>query len=103
MATKITAEEHEEYKYECWIMSGGREKQEKEHKELAEVSMIIDLESKGYEILSKKMVRQCMAEYKTMEVVVRRGDNVKLLQWSTFNKGWMQVLPNNLGSSIFRA
>ena len=99
---KYTAAQNEEYKYEVWAMSGGRERGAVKHRALATAS-IATLEAAGYEILSKKEKRiGDFAEFNTMELVVRKGDSLLILEWNTFNEGWMKRNTDCGGSTIFR-
>lgn len=83
--------DNEEMKYLGWIAADGPAKAEEKNRLLAEES-IIELEAAGYKILSREMKRidRFCDEYNRMEIVVRKDDTLKILQWSTFNKGWMQ-------------
>lgn len=90
----------DEAQYIGWIMTEGPARAEARNKELAEAS-IIELENAGYKVLSREMKRGFMEEYNKMEIVVRKGDAVKILQWNSFNKGWMQRAETG-GSFIFK-
>jgi len=97
---KLTPEEIEECNYEWWLMTNGPQKAEIKQYNLAKKS-IKELEEKGYKILEENMVKKSFDDYKKMEIVVRKKDSVKLLQWNTFNEGWMEKYQDCSGSGIF--
>ena len=87
---EITEEDREAARYEIWLLNDGPSKMTAKHKELAEISMKEDLEANGFEILSKEITKPWMEDVSVYEVVVRKGDDLKILKWQTFNKGWME-------------
>ena len=92
-----SAAEREEAAYEMWVISGGRAARQQAELEAAHAA-IVDLERKGYRVLSKELVSD--VEFQVLEVVVRAGDELSILRWKPFNKGWMK---KGIGWSIFKA
>lgn len=91
--------EREEAAYELWVISGGRASRQQAELEAAHAS-IVDLENKGYLVLSKELRCDASDEFPVLEVVIRKGDELSILRWKPFNKGWMK---KGIGWSIFTA
>jgi len=93
-------EEIEDAKYEIWLLNNGPAKKTEEQRLEAEKSIVEDLESNGWNVLRKNLVKPWMQDVSVIEVVVERGDSLQKLQWKPFNKGWMQKMESG-GWGIF--
>lgn len=83
--TRYTEANREEARHEAWIESGGPAKFTETHARLA--FQYIALHMTDWTILSHERIRENDAH--VLEVVVRRGDDVRLIRWNSFNKGFM--------------
>ncbi len=88
----LNQEQIEDAKYEIWVMNDGPAKHTAKHQELARQYLDELVNMDGWKVLSTEMKR----DYDTskMEAVIRRGDVLKLLQWNSFNKGFMEKSPS---------
>ncbi|WP_420578812.1 hypothetical protein [Oceaniradius stylonematis] len=77
----------EDARYEMWIASGGPASETERHAKLASDGLDA-LIAAGWDILQQRMVPEF--DIKVMEAVIRKGDRLELVSWSTFNKGWMR-------------
>lgn len=87
----LTPDEQEEIAYEKWVIAGGPEKAKIEHEALARESLTV-LEGAGFKVLSEELVREAAHDFPVIEAVVRKGDELVLIRWQTFNRGWMQKM-----------
>ena len=94
-----TKAEVEEARYEMWVLAGGREKGRLANAQLAEASLK-EVAEKGWKVLSQTMEKESEDEFELMTAVVRKGNEVKLIRWNAFNKGWMEKL--EYGWGIFK-
>jgi hypothetical protein len=99
--TKYTEAEREEARYEMWVESGGRAKMADEHRELALKSVDEDIKPNGWKLLSYEVVTESGSDFAVAELVIRRGNDLELIRWKPFNKGWMVKLDHGWG--IFNA
>lgn len=88
----------EEARYEAWVMSGGVAKATAKHKDLAYSYMSEKMND--WRTLSHDMVRVSAGDIHVVEAVVRRGDQVRLIRWNSFNRGFM-TNHNTVGWVIF--
>lgn len=86
----------EEARYELWLMGDGPDKATKANKDLAYAYLAKHMN--GWRTLSHDMVRD--GDIHVLEAVVRLGDQVRLIRWTHFNKGFM-TNHNSLGWVIF--
>lgn len=92
-----TDEEREEAAYELWLIQGGPEKEQVKQQVAARLA-IAEIETKtSWRVLSEDMVREAFTDYAVLEVVVRKGDQIRLLRWKPFNKGFMEKLDYGWG------
>jgi len=82
-----TEAERLDARYEAWIASGGPAKTTRRQAELADAALDA-LIAAGWTILQQRMIPEFDIE--VMEAVIRKGDRLELISWSTFNKGWMR-------------
>ena len=98
--TQFTEAELEDARYEIWLASGGPAKAQNKHAVLAQESIDNDLGPNGWKVLDEDMTKTSGHDFAITELVVRRGNELKLIHWSAFNKGWMEKL--DYGWGIFR-
>jgi len=82
-----TEAERLDARYEAWIASGGPEIVTQQQARLAS-NALDTLIAARWSILQQRMIPEFDIE--VMEAVIRKGDRLELISWSTFNKGWMR-------------
>lgn len=82
-----TEAERLDARYEAWIASGGPAIVTHQHARLASDGLDT-LIAAGWTVLQQRMIPEFDIE--VMEAVIRKGDRLELISWSTFNKGWMR-------------
>ena len=87
--SKITQQEREDARHEMWVVSGGRDIAERHNITLADASIAVELADAGWRVLERELIDDHWNEIRLVQVVVRRGDTIRMLKWQPFNKGWM--------------
>ena len=99
---KITAAEREEVAYEMYLETGGREAAQEKNKHLALVATQ-DLIEAGWDILTENMkhfgFETC--EHALLELVIRKGQEVRIIRWQPYNNGWFTA-DGKHGNGIFK-
>lgn len=83
---KPTPQEIEDAKYHFWQLNDGPRKSTLKEAEKAE-STFAALEAEGWEILSKRLVKPISEDISQTELVVRRGNDARVLTWK-YSKWW---------------
>ena len=92
-------QEIEDAKYEIWLESDGPAKAEAKHSKLAYQARDALL-ADGWKVLTNADVRAF--EFQVVELVIRRGDDVRIVIWHPGNEEWFTSNGPGGGSSPLR-
>ena len=97
--SEYSQQELEDAKYEIWLESDGPAQAEAKHQGLADATLA-DLENAGWHILGGNLIRGF--EFRVTELVIRRGDDVRIVIWHPGNEEWFTSNGPGGGSSPLR-
>jgi len=97
--TEYPQSEIEDARYEIWLETGGPAKAEAKHHDLANAARGALLDD-GWVILTNQVVKGF--EFLVTEMVIRRGDDLRIVVWHPSNREWFTSNGPGLGSSPLR-